>query len=497
MAGKKLLKPPPTPEIKIPEYEFDENVIGPTSLKQEMFLTTKAKITVFGGSLCSGKSTMGLMKHLLYVNDPNYRGYVIRKQQTTIMKTGGLFESARDLYLRYDPRVKVNKKHMTFTFPSGAVVGMGHCETDEDAEKWRGPEFQGAMIDEGNQLQERHVDRIFSRLRTTKADMVPNMWLTCNPDPDSFVFQWIQWWLYPKGHEFEGRPDPAKCGVLRYYIRQNNVMVWGDSVEEMLEKYGTKDEAGNFYPQDDLRQLCKPISMTFIGATILDNPIAIKKNPEYLATLMGLPRVERERDFEGNWLVRADKSTFFQREWIKEAHQDPPHTEIVRTVRAYDFAGTLKSETDNSPDYTACVKMSKLKDGSYFVHDVQRIRIRFGDWEDFILRNAHKDGKNTTIVLPVDPSIASKEAVKLTRIRLIENGFQVSTRRATQNKVDRFRIFSSLAQNGDVSFRENCGTDYENNIFNSLDFVYSELENFDGRRHNSERFHDDKLICRL
>ena len=145
-----------------------------------------------------GKSFCGLLRHLRWVEDPNYRGYIVRKNQTTIMKSGGLFDEAVTLYRSYDPRVKVNKKAMTFTFPSGAVIAAGHLETDNDAEKWRGLQVSAAMLDEATQISEDHTLVILSRLRS-KANMVPNLFLTCNPSPDSFLRRWIDWWIIPKG----------------------------------------------------------------------------------------------------------------------------------------------------------------------------------------------------------------------------------------------------------------------------------------------------------
>ena len=49
--------------------------------------------------------------------------------------------------------------------------------------------------------------------------MKPNIRATMNPDPDSWVRKYVDWYLYPEGHDKEGRPDPEKQGVIRYFIQ--------------------------------------------------------------------------------------------------------------------------------------------------------------------------------------------------------------------------------------------------------------------------------------
>jgi hypothetical protein len=39
----------------------------------------------------------------------------------------------------------------------------------------------------------------------------------------------------------------------------------------------------------------RPISVTFVPATVFDNPALLRVNPEYLAWLLSLPTLERER----------------------------------------------------------------------------------------------------------------------------------------------------------------------------------------------------------
>jgi hypothetical protein len=59
----------------------------------------------------------------------------------------------------------------------------------------------------------------------------------------------------------------------------------------------------------------RPISVTFIPATVFDNPALLRVNPEYFAWLLSLPLLERERLLGGNWKDPADCRALFQRLW--------------------------------------------------------------------------------------------------------------------------------------------------------------------------------------
>lgn len=421
-----------------------------------------------------GKSYCGLMRHLRWLDDPNYRGYIIRKNQTTIMKSGGLFDEATTLYRSFEPKVKINKKAMTFTFPSGAVIAAGHLETDEDAEKWRGLQVSAAMIDEATQITEDHTLVILSRLRS-KANMVPNLFLTCNPSPDSFLRRWIDWWIIPKGEENAGRPNPERDGVIRWFIRQNNEMIWADTKEELMDVYGSRDDSGELYPDDSEFQYCRPLSLQFISATIYDNPPLIKSNPGYLANLQGLKRVKKERDLFGNWDIREDASGFFKAEWLGDA-VNTYNFEIVQRCRAWDIAGSLPSEALPNPDWTVGCLIAKTKSGLYIVEDIVRFRARFGEVMQKIIETAASDPDGTQIILPQEPGQAGKAAGQMMIKELVSEGFYARMRPSNKSKVVRFQPFAAAAEAGLVR--------YVNGAWN--DTYFSELEAFDGSRKNKD-----------
>jgi len=450
-------------------------VVGPQSEFQERCLNSDAKIIILGGAAGSAKSTMGLMRHLRWIHDPKYAGFCIRKNSTAIMKEGGLFNAAIDIYKKVDPKLKVKLKDQKLVFSSGASVSFSHYENDKAADLYQGLEMAGTFYDEGAQASEAHIWWLISRLRS-KAKVNPSIWISCNPDPDSFLRGWVDWWLYPEGHELAGLPDPVKNGKRRYILRKGGILYWADTKEELIAAHGPKSQ---------------PLAIEVHLGTIYDNPWLIENQPEYLASLEALPDVERRRLLLGDWNARAQGSTFFQRGWMEEVLALPDNSQIEHTVRTFDFAGTLKSDINPSPDYTATVRMSKSKSKDYYIEDVRRTRIQFGDWKKFILDCAQSDPRGTEYYIPVDPNPAAKAAATLLVRELAELGLYAKTIRASGSKLDRFRPFSAMAQTGGIKILKGCFTDYENNVVGDNETYYKELEAFTGERKRGESGHDD------
>src|SRR5690625_2965942 len=356
------------------------------------------------------------MRLLRFVEDPNYRAYCIRKNSSAIMSSGGLFDEAVELYRKYDPKIKVKLRDQKIIFSSGAEITFSHYENDQAANKYQGIQISNIFYDEVTHSEnEEQIWWLWSRLRS-KAKNTHSIWMSCNPDNSSWVLKYAMWYLYPEGHELAGRPDPEKNGVVRYLLRIGGELSWGDTKEELIEKYGNSK-----LPHDHPDQV-KPISFMGLFGTIDDNPILKQSNPLYKSNLEALPTVERERLLHGNWFARPVGSTYYKREDLTEIVEVPPDSDFSKIVRAYDFAGTLPHDGNRETDYFASVKMGKLHTGDYVILEVVRTRITFGDWEQHILDNAFRDGNKVEIILPQDPNAAAKAATSLLARSIIEHG---------------------------------------------------------------------------
>lgn len=461
--------------------------VGPQSAFQEKYLNSDAKILIAGGAAGSSKSYIGLMRHLRWKDDPNYVGYCIRKNSTAIMKPGGLFYQAVGLYRLVDPNIQVKLKDQRIVFSSGASVTFSHYENTAAGEQlYQGLQMAGTFYDEATHAEEEHIWWLISRLRT-QAKMNPSIWLSCNPDPDSYLRTWVDWWLFPEGHEQFGLPDPDKNGATRWLLRVGGDLYWADNPEELIERHGKK-----WLGVNDPKQV-KPLAVQAIFGTIYDNPWLIENQPDYLATLESLPILECRRLLHGDWEARQEGSTYFDRQWITEVLDYPDKKDIKEIIRAYDFAGTLKSDDNPSPDYTATVKIAKMKSGKYRILDVKRTRITFGKWVDFITSCAEEDEPGTIVCIPLDPGVAAAGATKILAQQLAERGIAVVKMRASMKKLDRFRPFSSMAHNGGIEVLKGCAHDIDNGIVSANEFFYKELEAFTGERKRGESGHDDMV----
>lgn len=88
-----------------------------------------------------------------------------------------------------------------------------------------------------------------------------------------------------------------------------------------------------------------------------------------------------------------------------------PWNDVVDDVRAWDLAATKKMGTAN-PDWTAGVRLARLKNGTYLVLDVVRLRGGPEEVERLILSTAKADGKKVKIRIPQDPGQAGKVQAK-------------------------------------------------------------------------------------
>jgi len=463
------------------ESMTERKVIGPASRPQELFLTLRdgtgprskyatedgeeVDIVWYGGQAGGGKSFSALLHHLKYSHDPNYRGIIIRRTTPMLMKPGAIWDEAKALYREVDPNCQIKIKDLKIVMSSGAEIGFSHFERVDNTDAYQGSQLSSVVFDELTHFEESQFLYLLSRLRT-KADMKPVARCTTNPDGTSWARKWIDWYLYPKDHELFGRPDPEKQGVVRWFIRKDNEMLWANSREEMFELHGKRHPDGTLYDENDKRQI-KPLSFSFVAASVYDNPYI---EPSYISFLEGLEHVQRERLLFGNWEARESSSGYFKKEWTPTIPLEPKH--VVKRVRSWDISGSLPSDANPRPDWTAGVLMSKDKSGMYSVVDVVRDQRRYGGVVDLILETAKRDGADTLITVPQDAGAAGKAyAADLIR-QIIEAGYTAKARPTNKSKVQRFAPFAALAEAGGVQI-----------VRGEWNETYLlELERFDGSR---------------
>lgn len=183
----------------------------------------------------------------------------------------------------------------------------------------------------------------------------------------------------------------------------------------------------------------------FIPAKLEENPYLDRDS--YVQSLNQLDPITRLQYLKGDWTAKHGGSKF-QREWFDIVGEAPAG---VTHVRFWDMAATTPKE-GRDPDYTVGAKVC-LKDGVYYVEDVQRFRLAPNGVEKRIRQTAQLDYElhkhNCVIYMEIEPG---SEGISLIDHynRNILVGFTFRGHRSTGDKELRANPFSSAAEAGNV-----------------------------------------------
>ena len=264
----------------------------------------------------------------------------------------------------------------------------------------------------------------------------PYVLATCNPEADSWVAEFVKWWI----DQDTGYAIPERSGVIRWMIRRENVVYWADKKQELIDQF-------NLTTPEEMQE---PRSVTFIASSVYDNKALLAINPQYLANLKALPLVDREKLLKGNWKIKPSAGLMFKRSQVNMVTLEPD--DLLFVCRAWDIAATEKKEKSDDPDFTSGVLMGKRKTGKFIVLDVINTRIKAGDVEKLMINTAIADrakyGRTYRIRLPIDPGAAGKIVADSYVKKLA--GFAVKAERVTGSKVSRATPFAAQWQNGNV-----------------------------------------------
>lgn len=137
------------------------------------------------------------------------------------------------------------------------------------------------------------------------------------------------------------------------------------------------------------------------------------------------------------------KIEFFHTLSYLPSTKEDPDFAIVYIVRYWDKAGS-----EDKGDFTAGVKMARLKNGKFLILDVKR-----GQWsteirEKIIRSTAEADGKSTIIFHEQEPGSGGKDSARATIKNL--SGFSNYAIRSVGSKVYRADPYSVQVNNGNV-----------------------------------------------
>lgn len=416
---------------------------------QTQFLASPADIIIYGGAAGGGKSFGLLLDSLRHFNNPDFGAIIFRRTSVQVRNQGGLWDESMKIYPYFGARPR--EAYLEWVFPNGMSLGFANLEHDKDVFNYQGAQIPLIGFDELTHFTENQFFYMLSRNRSTSG-VKPRIKATTNPDPDSWVRKFIDWWIGDDGYAIKER-----SGVIRWFIRINDSMHWANSPEEIYAQFGKGPEI-------------IPKSVTFIAAKLTDNKILMEKDPAYMGNLLAMNRVDRLRLLGGNWNVRATAGGLFRREWFPIIETVPPGW--IQSIRFWDRAATKPHENNRDPDYTRGLKLYKYRDGTFVVVDIRSMRDTPGQVEQLVKSVAAHDSYEVMVMSQQDPGSAGvAEAEHF--IKLLA-GFNARVMTTSKDKVTRAKPVSAQCEAGNVRVVRAPWNDE----------FFSELENFPDSNHD-------------
>lgn len=376
--------------------------------------TSKARFIVYGGAAGGGKSWLQAWRAAKYVHVPNYSAIIFRRTFPMLEGGGSLLEETHGFYP--DLGGKFNRVRFSWEFENRARVELKHLQHEKDAFAHKSKQYDFIGLDEASDFEGSQIFFLMSRLRSIVN--VPKVVLaTTNPDPDCALRSMISWYIGDDGY-----PILERGGVVRYWVRVQDEIVWAATPDELLK-----------YVDNDPHSV---MSFTFIPARITDNQILMSKDPGYMANLKSMNPVERDRYLGGNWDRRLAAGDFFQKSTFKVwgatelqralLSQDGRPGEIAQSIRFWDLASTpvlgdlvpglqrsegfkARDPSVDNPDWSVSVKLDRVRNGRVIVSDVTFHRDTPGAIHALQERTAIQDGPRTTIGIFADPGQAGED----------------------------------------------------------------------------------------
>ena len=308
---------------------------------------------------------------------------IFRRTYPQVTLEGGMWPESQGLYPLLG--AQANQVDLEWRFPSRARIKFAHLQYEKNKLDWQGAQIPLIGWDQLEHFSESQFFYLLSRNRSV-CGVRPYVRATCNPDPDSWLASFLAWWIASDGYA-----DLDRAGQLRWFVRRGDEIVWFDE-----------------QPAEEAAK-----SVTFIPASVYDNPALLVRDPGYLANLQSLTLVDRERLLGdavrgGNWKIRPAAGKVFNRGWFEIVDAVPAG---IDAAAGWDFAATEAKLAGDDPDYTARVVMRRVGD-TYFVLDAVQERWGPAQAERMFLNRARQDASlypGLHIRWEVEPGAAAKK----------------------------------------------------------------------------------------
>lgn len=279
----------------------EQTIISPQPGYQTKALSSSADIVIGGAAAGVGKTYTLLLDPLRDIHIKGFGGVIFRRTTTQIRNEGGLWDTSKTIY----PGVGAEPKEsvLEWQFKENKIK-FSHLEHEKNIYDWQGAQIPFIAFDELTHFTKKMFFYLLTRNRSV-CGVKPYCRATCNPDPESWVYQLIEWWIDPE----TGFPIPERDGVVRYMLVDGDSYIWGDTYEDVIEKGWYLLEGPVTKSGIDPKEFVK--SVTFVSGSIYDNTKLLQTNPAYLGNLMAQDAETKAQLLDGNWkVVLSDKDIY-------------------------------------------------------------------------------------------------------------------------------------------------------------------------------------------
>jgi len=203
-----------------------KTITSPQPGPQTAFLQSPADICIYGGAAGGGKTVGLILEPLRHVRRvPGFSAVFFRRTTPQITNPGGLWDES----LNFSPRFGGAPLHRAheWRWERGGKIKFSHLHLNSTVYEWQGAQITLICFDELTHFTAKQFFFLVSRNRST-CGVRPYIRATCNPDADSWVAEFVAWWIDPE----TGFPIPERAGVLRYYVRDAGKIVWADRPDD-------------------------------------------------------------------------------------------------------------------------------------------------------------------------------------------------------------------------------------------------------------------------
>jgi len=141
---------------------------------------------------------------LQWIHVSGFGAVIFRRTTTQVRAEGGLWDESQELYSRLNGTPR--EQQLEWRFSSGAAVSFAHMEWERNRYDWQGSQICLIGFDELTHFSRTQFFYMLSRNRST-CGVKPCIMATTNPDADSWVAEFIEWWI----DQETGYPIPRAC----------------------------------------------------------------------------------------------------------------------------------------------------------------------------------------------------------------------------------------------------------------------------------------------